>query len=254
MANFVRDGIAMEIPEAQLSLIKTCFDKADEKIASLNDKLESLGKVKLKRRKYLADSKVIELLDKLSRDLRNLAKKGNTEDSMVEEEYDIAINEEEFNGDDLYAQLEEIQSQMAELAAREEALLKELEVAKDEEENEDELEKIIEDRVRDRRELERKVFKLLDAPEDELVTKSDRQLKEQLITQRYNFDANYLSNKTNEEVNAMFEIAAMQSTNADKTVKQAFNAPVQIDSRNALSAAYSEHIASVKDAWKTLIK
>ena len=244
MANFVRDNIVLDIPDAQLSLLKTCFDKADDKIMELSEKIDSMSVIKLGRKKYLADSGVLDFLAKAVETLRqatgNLkAKKSNDQDEV----------DNEVTGDELLAEINRVATQIAELKAKQEVLVKELEKQQQEQEN---VKSVIAERVKDRRQLERKILKLLDMSEDEIDEKSSRELKEELLVQRYGYTLEQLATKTDEEINAMFEIATLQAE-MEKTPKQLLE-PIQQDrSESEIELAYKQYTAQVKDAWQVVI-
>jgi len=243
MATFVRDGIVMEIPETNLALLKACFDKADKELEEEKAKLEALGKVKYKRKEYLADNQVLELLNKVGKMVAGMSGKDN-----YSEQEEVVV-------DSLMSELEALQSQIAELKAKEEALLKELEMAQSDMSNyEEDMMKEVDKQVRDRRELERKVFPVLDMAEPEMEKLSNRQLKEALIKQRYHYTDDALQSKSKEEINAMFEIATIQSNLDNQERKIAPIPETKIvdgaDPANTLALAYQEYTNRVQNAWQ----
>lgn len=257
MANFVRNSIGkkgsvvMDVPEPALTLLKACFDEADDKLedtqAQLNEvnsklqttqaRLNDLKEVKYKKNKYLVDNAILDLLSKVGKMVAGMSGKDISE-------YEDG---EEVVGDSLISELESLQSQIAELKAKEEALMQELELSKTTNQ-----EDMIAQRVKDRRELERKVFKLLDMSEESMIAMGDRQLKEALIKQRYHYTNDTLQNKSNEAINAMFEIATLQSTSDSHRIPLIPESRIvdNSDVSGVLRAAYAEHTKQVQNAWQ----
>lgn len=242
MANFVRDGIAMDIPDAQLALLKACFDKADEQNQKLEDRINALSKVKIGRKEYLADNQILELLSRVGKMVSGMSGKDD-------KNYDIDANV----SDDLMSDLEMLQSQIAELKAKEEALLKELEMAQADKSN---LKDQVNREVKDRRDLERKVFKLLDMAEPEMEQLSNRELKEALIIQRYSklpngYTRESLQEKSEQQIDAMFEVATFESNLDSQAAKAApIPEPVVKDAANSLAEAYQQQRFELENAWK----
>ena len=215
MANFVRDGIALQIPETALSLIKTCFDNDDAKIESLELKLDSLNKslgtITLDGIEYKAEKPLINL---------------------VKEQQNV-------------------KAQLDSLTAKNEALTAELEKLRL-----DSSEDTIAKRIAARRELERRVFPVLDAEESELAKASDRRLKEMVVAARYpeKFSLDSLASKSDEAVDGMFEIAIANSnpkTSADRQRETLDSLNMQTDS---LTEAYKAYVNDTDTAYLTLLK
>jgi hypothetical protein len=243
MANFVRDGVALDVPESQLALLKISFDKADSKITELQGKLDNLETITLDGKKYLADSyvstKVCELTNKVS-ELTNCIAEMKVSQSTIQQDSSTSDTQKEL--DDLRVQVEQLQ-------AREEALVKELESA-----SATMTDSIIADRVAQRRKLERQVFPLLDAQEEELEKMSDRRLKEEVITARYGDSLESLSVRSDDAINAMFEIAVKHSQSDSAKEKVILpNTVTTNDSANSLAAAQREYIESIENAHKLII-
>ena len=239
MANFVRDGVALDVPESQLALLKISFDKADSKITELQGKLDGLETITLDGKKYLADScvstKVCELTNKIN-ELTNCIAEMKVSQSTIQQDSSTSDTQKEL--DDLRVQVEQLQ-------AREEALVKELESA-----SATMTDSIIADRVAQRRKLERQVFPLLDAQEEELEKMSDRRLKEEVINSRYGDSLESLSVRSDDAINAMFEIAVKHSAK-EKVILP--NTVATNDSANLLAAAQREYIESIENAHKLII-
>jgi hypothetical protein len=234
MANFVRDGVALDIPEAQLSLLKLSFDKADSKINELEGKLGALETITLDGKKYLTDSFVSQKVCELTKQVEAL-----TNDVLTK---DAAISTKEKELGDLRAQIEGLE-------AKEEALAKELESAKA-----TMTDSIISERVAQRRKLERQVFPLLDAQEDVLEAMSDRRLKEEVITARYGDSLDTLATRSDDAINAMFEIAVKHSqSDSAKEKANLPNAVATRDSASSLEAAQKEYVASIENAHKLIV-
>lgn len=243
MANFVRDGVALDVPESQLALLKISFDKADSKITELQGKLDNLETITLDGKKYLADScvstKVCELTNKIS-ELTNCIAEMKVSQSTIQQDSSTSDTQKEL--DDLRVQVEQLQ-------AREEALVKELESA-----SATMTDSIIADRVAQRRKLERQVFPLLDAQEEELEKMSDRRLKEEVINSRYGGSLESLSVRSDDAINAMFEIAVKHSQSDSAKEKVILpNTVATNDSANSLVAAQREYIESIENAHKLII-
>lgn len=243
MANFVRDGVALDVPESQLALLKISFDKADSKITELQGKLDNLETITLDGKKYLADSyvstKVCELTNKVS-ELTNCIAEMKVSQSTIQQDSSTSDTQKEL--DDLRVQVEQLQ-------AREEALVKELESA-----SATMTDSIIADRVAQRRKLERQVFPLLDAQEEELEKMSDRRLKEEVINFRYGDSLESLSVRSDDAINAMFEIAVKHSQSDSAKEKVILpNTVTTNDSANSLAAAQREYIQSIENAHKLII-
>ena len=239
MANFVRDGVALDVPESQLALLKISFDKADSKITELQGKLDGLETITLDGKKYLADScvstKVCELTNKIN-ELTNCIAEMKVSQSTIQQDSSTSDTQKEL--DDLRVQVEQLQ-------AREEALVKELESA-----SATMTDSMIADRVAQRRKLERQVFPLLDAQEEELEKMSDRRLKEEVINSRYGDSLESLSVRSDDAINAMFEIAVKHSAK-EKVILP--NTVATNDSANLLAAAQREYIESIENAHKLII-
>ena len=233
MANFVRDGVALDIPEAQLSLLKLSFDKADNKINELQAKLDALETITLNNKKYLADSTVIEKISELLKE----AEAQSAE--MATKDVDTSALESEIST---------LRMQIEELRAKEEALVKELEAA-----SANSSETMIADRVAQRRKLERQVFPLLDAQEEVLEKMSDRRLKEEVITARYGDSLEALATRSDDAINAMFEIAVKHSQSDAAKDKVTLPSTVAVqDSGSTLSMAQKEYVQSVENAHKLI--
>ena len=234
MANFVRDGVALDIPEAQLSLLKLSFDKADSKISELQGKLDNLETITLDGKKYLADVSVSTKICELTKQVDKL-----TNDMKIK---DMGMSDKEKELGDLRAQIEGLQ-------AKEEALVKELESA-----SASMNDSAIADRVAQRRKLERQVFPILDAKDEVLEKMSDRQLKEEVISSRYGDSVESLASRSDDAVNAMFEIAVKHSQADSAKTKTALpeTAPTQ-DGVSDLEAARKEYISSIENAHKLII-
>jgi hypothetical protein len=242
MANFVRDGVALDVPESQLALLKISFDKADSKITELQGKLDNLETITLDGKKYLADScvstKVCELTNKVSE-----------YESYIEGMKVLNPIIQDSKTADIQKELDDLRVQVEQLQAREEALVKELESA-----SATMADSIIADRVAQRRKLERQVFPLLDAQEEELEKMSDRRLKEEVITARYGDSLESLSVRSDDAINAMFEIAVKHSQSDSAKEKVILpNTVATNDSANSLAAAQREYIESIENAHKLII-
>lgn len=243
MANFVRDNVVLDVPESQLALLKISFDKADSKITELQGKLDNLETITLDGKKYLADScvstKVCELTNKVS-ELTNCIAEIKVSQSTIQQDSSTSDTQKEL--DDLRVQVEQLQ-------AREEALVKELESA-----SATMTDSIIADRVAQRRKLERQVFPLLDAQEEELEKMSDRRLKEEVINSRYGDSLESLSVRSDDAINAMFDIAVKHSQSDSAKEKVILpNTVATNDSANSLAAAQREYIESIENAHKLII-
>jgi hypothetical protein len=234
MANFVRDGVALDIPEAQLSLLKLSFDKADNKINELQGKLDNLEIITLDGKKYLADVSVSTKVSELTKQVDDL-----TNDMKIK---GMKMSDQEKELGDLRMQIES-------LLAKEEALVKELESA-----SATMTDSVIADRVAQRRKLERQVFPILDAQDEVLEKMSDRQLKEEVISSRYGDSVESLASRSDDAVNAMFEIAVKHSQSDSAKSKTVLPETVLTqDGVSDLEAARKEYIASIENAHKLII-
>lgn len=241
MANFVRDGVALDVPESQLALLKISFDKADSKITELQGKLDGLETITLDGKKYLADScvstKVCELTNKVN-ELTNQIEKLEQKETTVQDSIDSETQKE----------LTELRGQVEQLQAKEEALLKEIEAKSSA------ITDSIDERVSQRRKLERQVFPLLDAQEEVLEKMSDRRLKEEVITARYGDSIESLSTRSDDAINAMFEIAVKHSQSDSAKEKVALPTAVATNDRaDSWEAAQREYIESIENAHKLII-
>lgn len=236
MANFVRDGVALEIPESQLALLKFSFDKADNKITELQGKLDGLETITLDGKKYLADSflstKICELTNKVD-ELTSYIEK--TQKLSIQDSKDTETQKE----------LTELRGQVEQLQAKEEALLKEITAASSV------MNDSIEERVFQRRKLERQVFPILDAQDEVLEQMSDRRLKEAVITSRYGDSAESLANRSEEAINAMFDVAVRHSQTDSAKTKTSLPETVPVADRlSDLAAAQQEYINSIENAHR----
>jgi hypothetical protein len=244
MANFVRDGVALDIPESQLALLKISFDKADKKTEELQEKLDGLETITLDGKKYLADSfvstKVCELTNKVS-ELTSYIDGKVVLDELQDKKAAATQDAKD-------TELTELRGQVEQLQAKEEALLKEIEAKSSG------ITDSIDERVFQRRKLERQVFPLLDAQEEVLEKMSDRQLKEEVITKRYGDSIESLSTRSNDAINAMFEIAVKHSHSDSAKEKVALPTAITAnDSANSWEAAQREYIESIENAHKLII-
>ena len=242
MANFVRDGVAVDVPESQLALLKISFDKADSKITELQGKLDGLETITLDGKKYLADSlvstKVCELTNKVNELTNQLEKLEQKKEMAVADSIDT----------DTQKELSDLRGQVEQLQAKEEALLKEIESKSSV------LTDSIDERVFQRRKLERQVFPLLDAQEEVLEKMSDRSLKEEVIIARYGDSIESLSTRSDDAINAMFEIAVKHSQSDSAKEKVALPTVVATNDRaDSLEAAQREYIESIENAHKLII-
>jgi hypothetical protein len=233
VANFVRDGIALDIPEAQLSLLKSCFDKADNELIRLQDKINDFAEVIVGEKKYLADSQVasefkltLSKLEAVTKDCADLKLEAKAKTEEVES----------------------LKIQLDSLSAKSEALELELQGLKSNNSNE-----AFEKRLSERRDLERVVFRLLDQDESELVNLSDRQLKEALIVKRYNYDTASLATKTDDAISAIFEVASMESTKDSAKGKTNFPQIKSLEATN-YDVAIAEYVKDIENAYKTGLK
>lgn len=233
MANFVRDGIALDIPEAQLSLLKSCFDKADNELIRLQDKINDFSEIVIGEKKYLADGQVVSELKSA------LAKLEAVTQDCADLKLEAKTKTEE---------VESLKTQLDSLSAKSEALELELQGLKSCNSNE-----VFEKRLSERRNLERIVFGLLDAEESDLIKLSDRQLKEALIVKRYNYDAASLAAKTDDAITAIFEVAAMESNKDSAKEKTNFPQIKSVEATN-YDAAIAEYIKDIENAYKTGLK
>ncbi len=241
MANFVRDCVALDVPESQLALLKISFDKADSKITELQGKLDGLETITLDGKKYLADSfvstKVCELTNKIN-ELTNQLEKLEQEKTTVQD----SINS------DTQKELTALRGQVEKLQAKEEALLKEIEAKSAA------ITDSIQERVSQRRKLERQVFPLLDAQEEVLEKMSDRRLKEEVITKRYGDSIDSLSTRSDDAINAMFEIAVKHSQSDSAKEKVALPTVVATNDRaDSWEAAQRKYIESIEKAHKLIL-
>ena len=241
MANFVRDGVALDVPESQLALLKISFDKADSKITELQGKLDQLETITLDGKKYLVDSivstKVCELTNKVN-ELTNQIEKLEQKETTIQDSIDSETQKE----------LTELRGQVEQLQAKEEALLKEIETKSSA------ITDSIDERVYQRRKLERQVFPLLDAQEEVLEKMSDRRLKEEVITTRYGDSIESLSTRSDDAINAMFEIAVKHSQSDSAKEKVALPTVVATNDRaDSWEAAQREYIESIENAHKLII-
>lgn len=241
MANFVRDGVALDVPESQLALLKISFDKADSKITELQGKLDGLETITLDGKKYLADScvstKVCELTNKVN-ELTNQIEKLEQKETTVQDSIDSETQKE----------LIELRGQVEQLQAKEEALLKEIEAKSAA------ITDSIDERVSQRRKLERQVFPLLDAQDEVLEKMSDRRLKEEVITARYGDSIESLGTRSDDAINAMFEIAVKHSQSDSAKEKIALPTAVATNDRaDSWEAAQREYIESIENAHKLII-
>jgi cob(I)alamin adenosyltransferase len=236
MANFVRDGIVMDIPEAQLALLKQGFDKADEAIIKLQKQLDSLDSFSVNDKKYLADAAVIA-------EIKAIQKAFDT----YKAEYTI----DQAQSDKLKAEITKLNKSVDELTAKEEALTKEMVAVQDRFSEE-----VVAERVIQRRKLERQVFPLLDCAEEKLEVLSDRQLKEALITDRYEHSPEDLSTRTDDAIDAMFEIACKHSIKDIAVNKKAGLHPVNQSSKsnNDAEKARQEYTEAIENAYKLAFK
>lgn len=244
MANFVRDGVALDVPESQLALLKISFDKADSKIAELQGKLDGLETITLDGKKYLADSfvstKVCELTNKVN-ELTSYIDGKVVLDEMQDKKAAATQDAKD-------AELTELRGQVEQLQAKEEALLKEIEAKSAA------ITDSIDERVSQRRKLERQVFPLLDAQEEVLEKMSDRRLKEEVITSRYGDSIESLSTRSDDAINAMFEIAVKHSQSDSAKEKVALPTAVATNDRaDSWEAAQREYIESIENAHKLII-
>jgi hypothetical protein len=150
---------------------------------------------------------------------------------------------------DTQKELDGLRAQVEQLQAREEVLVKELESA-----SATMTDSIIADRVAQRRKLERQVFPLLDAQEEDLEKMSDRRLKEEVINSRYGDSIESLSVRSDDAINAMFEIAVKHSQSDSAKEKVILPDTVATnDGANSLAAAQREYIESIENAHKLII-
>jgi hypothetical protein len=248
MANFVRDGVALDVPESQLALLKISFDKADNKITELQGKLDGLETITLDGKKYLADSFVSAKICELTNKICELTSYIDGKVVLDELQNKQAVAELVSKDSETQKELTELRGQVDRLQAKEEALLKELEAKSSA------ITDSIEERVTRRRKLERQVFPLLDAQEEVLEKMSDRRLKEEVITSRYSDSIESLSTRSDEAIDAMFEIAVKHSQS--DSVKEKVILPNTVatnDSANSLAAAQREYIESIENAHKLII-
>jgi hypothetical protein len=244
MANFVRDGVALDVPESQLALLKISFDKADKKIEELQGKLDGLETITLDGKKYLADSfvstKVYELTNKVS-ELTSYVDGKVVLDELQDKKAAATQDAKD-------AELTELRGQVEQLQAKEEALLKEIEAKSSA------ITDSIDERVSQRRKLERQVFPLLDAQEEVLEKMSDRRLKEEVITSRYGESIESLITRSDDAINAMFEIAVKHSQSDSAKEKVALPTVVATNDRaDSWEAAQREYIESIENAHKFII-
>lgn len=234
MANFVRDGIALQIPDEQLSLLKMSFDKADEAVIKLQNQLDSLESYIVNDKKYLADASVVAELKATQKAF-----------DLYKSEYTV----DKAQSDRLNKDIDILRKSVDELTAKEEALVKEMQTVQDKFS-----EQVVADRVIQRRKLERQIFPLLDTAEEKLEVLSDRQLKEALISDRYGESAKDLSARSDEAIDAMFEIACKHSLNDSSKNKTAPLRPINQDRANEADKARQEYIESIENAHKLAFK
>jgi hypothetical protein len=234
MANFVRDGIALQIPDEQLSLLKMSFDKADEAVIKLQNQIDSLDTYTVNDKKYLADASVITKLK---------------ETEKAFETYKSEYTVDKAQSDKLNKEIDVLRKSVDELTAKDEALVKEMETVQAQFS-----EQVVADRVIQRRKLERQIFPLLDSAEEKLEGLSDRQLKEALISERYGESTKDLAGRSDEAIDAMFEIACKHSINDAAKNKTTPLRPINQDRANEAEQARQEYIESIENAHKLAFK
>ena len=230
MANFVRENVAMQIPDEQLSLLKMSFDKADEQIVKLQTQLDSLDSYTVNDKRYLADASVIAELKATQKAF---------------EAYKAEYTIDKAQSDKLNKEIDGLRKSVDELTAKDEALVKEMQAVQAKFS-----EQVVTDRVIQRRKLERQIFPLLDSAEEKLEVLNDRQLKEALISERYGESTESLANRTDDAIDAMFEIACKHSIKDATNNKTAPLRPINRDKSDA-DEAQREYIKSIEDAHKS---
>ena len=229
----MRDGIALDIPEAQLSLLKSCFDKADNELIRLQDKINDFAEITINEKKYLADSYIAAEY-----------KLANTKLEKLTKDYDDLDADNKVKSEEI----ESLKAQLDSLSAKSEALELELQGLKSSVSND-----VLEKRLSERRNLERIVFHLLDQEESELIKLSDRQLKEALIVKRYNYDAASLAAKTDDAISVIFEVAAMESNKDSAKEKTSLPQIKSVETSN-YDSAIAEYVKEIENAYKIGLK
>lgn len=234
MANFVRENVAMQIPDEQLSLLKMSFDKADEQIVKLQTQIDSLDSYTVNDKRYLADSSVIAELKATQKAF---------------ETYKAEYTVDKAQCDKLNKDIDALRKSVDELTAKDEALVKEMQTVQTQFS-----EQVVADRVIQRRKLERQIFPLLDCAEEKLEGLSDRQLKEALISDRYGESTKDLAERSDEAIDAMFEIACKHSINDAAKNKTTLLRPINQDRASDAERARQEYIESIENAHKLAFK
>lgn len=214
MPNFVRDGIAIDIPNDALALLKSCFDKDDAKIEALQSELDTFKKsiktINIDGDDFKAEGAVIK---------------------AIEESKKIAQEKEA-------------------LEAKVEALLAEVDQLR-----KDSSDEIIKQKLAERRALEKIATQVLPTENtDSFADMSDRELKETIITKRFDITLDSLQSKSDDAISAMVELASTLGgkTKSTQDMKEVKSSDWQGDS---LTKAIAEQAEAISNAWqKTLIK